>query len=98
MESRLSLERERICLRSLKKLEIDKKHRTHLYKQLIRPIISYGFPIWATITKSKYENMAKFERRILRAITNKYTSTDERGIRFYSDAELREETGIPDIR
>lgn len=82
----------------LKKLEINQKHRTHLYKQLIRPILTYGFPIWATVTKSRYENLAMLERKIIRAITNKYRHEDERGIRYYSDAKLREETGIIDIR
>ena len=82
----------------LKKLEIDQKHRTHLYKQLIRPILTYGFPIWATATEAKYNSMALLERKIIRAITGKYKHEDERGIRYYSDAGLREETGIIDIR
>ena len=79
----------------MKNLEVGLKWKSLLYKQLVRPCLTYGFPIWATITKTKYEEMAKLERRILRTITGKFRQ--ENG-KYIPDAKQREETGIRDIR
>ena len=79
----------------MKNLEVDLKWKTLLYKQLVRPCITYGFPIWATISKTKYEDMAKLERRILRTITGKFRREDGH---YIPDVTQREETGVKDIR
>lgn len=80
---------------TMKNLDVEVKWKSLLYKQLVRPCLTYGFPIWATISKTKYEELAKLERRILRAITGKYRSDNDH---YIPDAEQREETGITDIR
>lgn len=40
------------------------------YKQLIRPIITYGFPCWSDISSSQMERLRKVERVCIRACTN----------------------------
>lgn len=40
------------------------------YKQLIRPIVSYGFPAWAGISSHQMERLRVFERKCLRACIN----------------------------
>lgn len=40
------------------------------YKQLIRPIIFYGFPSWSDISSHQMERLRKIERVCLRACTN----------------------------
>lgn len=40
------------------------------YKQLVRPIISYGFLTWCHISSSQMERLRKVERKLLRACVN----------------------------
>lgn len=40
------------------------------YKQLIRPIITYGFATWSHITSHQMERLRTFERKCLRLCTN----------------------------
>ncbi|XP_017481195.1 PREDICTED: RNA-directed DNA polymerase from mobile element jockey-like [Rhagoletis zephyria] len=40
--------------------------KLNIYKQIIRPIISYGHPIWFNISSSQMERLRRFERYILR--------------------------------
>ena len=56
----------------MKMLKVELKTKILLYKQLIRLIISYGYPIWITANKTAYEKLAKLERRILRSITGRF--------------------------
>lgn len=41
-----------------------------VYKQLIRPILTYGFPIWMDISSNQMERIRKFERICLRGCVN----------------------------
>jgi hypothetical protein len=40
------------------------------YKQVIRPSITYGFPIWFFISSSQMERLRRLERKALRNCTN----------------------------
>lgn len=40
------------------------------YKQLLRPIITYAFPVWANISSHQMEQLRVFERKCLRACMN----------------------------
>lgn len=41
-----------------------------VYKQIIRPIITYGFPIWFNISSKQMEKLRTFERKCLRYCIN----------------------------
>lgn len=44
--------------------------KVQCYKQLIRPIISYAFPIWSSISSHQMEIIRMLERSVLRNATN----------------------------
>lgn len=48
------------------------KVKSIIYKQLIRPILCYGFCTWFDISSSQMEKIRTYERKILRAATNSY--------------------------
>ena len=48
------------------KSALQKKIKLLCYKQLIRPIIMYGFPAWSDLSSSQMEKIRLFERRMLR--------------------------------
>lgn len=50
--------------------KLDTKIKLLCYKQLIRPIIAYGFPAWAGISAHQMERLRVFERKCLRACIN----------------------------
>ena len=81
----------------MKKVGVDIKLKAHLYKQLVRPIITYGFPIWISASRSSYQLLEKLERRIMRSITGKYRRRTIDGIRWTPDRELRADTKIDNI-
>ena len=66
-----------------------------LYKQLIRPIITYGFPVWFTISKSYMEKISRFERKILRVCTNLYRKPSNS--HYFSNKTLYEKANIEPI-
>lgn len=51
---------------------LNKSVKLLLYKQLIRPIIGYGFPSWSDISSHQMERLRSIERVCLRACTNTY--------------------------
>lgn len=55
-------------LRSTSKLNVNIK--LLCYKQLIRPVLSYGYPAWAGISSHQMERLRVFERRCIRACIN----------------------------
>ena len=77
----------------MKKVGIETKTKVLLHNQIVRPIISYGFPIWATINKTAYLTIEKMERKMMRAITGKYKKPTTEGRRWISERILRKETG-----
>ena len=76
---------------------LQNKLKAHLYKQLVRPIITYCFPIWISASRSSYQLLEKMERRIMRSITGKYRRRTIDGIRWTPDRELRADTKIDNI-
>lgn len=65
---------------------LNKKLKMICYKQLIRPIIFYGFPSWSDISSHQMERLRQIERVCLRACTN---SRRTRGDYYYiNNSEL----------
>lgn len=64
-----------------------------IYNQLIKPTLSYGMSIWPIITEEMFDIIAKFERKILRSITDKYRRADGRN---YPNKVQYQESGIKD--
>lgn len=46
--------------------DLKSRIKLNCYKQIIRPILTYSFPIWFDISSSQMERLRAFERRILR--------------------------------
>lgn len=44
------------------------KTKMLLYKQLIRPTLTYAFPVWLRIRDSTTKKLAIFERKCLRSL------------------------------
>ena len=72
------------------KSKIQKKIKLICYKQLIRPIIAYGFPVWADLSSHQMEKIRKFERKILRICSNIRYKTDS--YEYISNKSLYRET------
>lgn len=62
-------------LRATSKLNINIK--LLCYKQLIRPILCYGFPAWSGISSHQMERIRCFERKCIRACINYKRSSDD---------------------
>lgn len=58
---------------------LSKRVRLLVYKQIVRPIIAYAFPIWFAISSCQMEKIRKAERRILRQCLGLRAIKDERG-------------------
>lgn len=67
------------------------KVKKMIYNQLIKPTLAYGMSIWPIITEKAFDKMAKCERKILRAITDRYRREDGRS---YPNRTLYKESGI----
>lgn len=65
-----------------------------MYKSLIRPIITYGCPIWFNISPSYMEKIRIFERRCLRACTSLYRSAQSNYTKYISNKILYNSTNI----
>lgn len=80
-----------------------KKHlTTHIkkivYKQVIRPIISYGFPTWFQVSSANMEQLRILERKCLRYACNMGPVIDVRGFyRLSSNKEVYKTAGIERI-
>ena len=62
---------------------------THLYKAMIRPILSYASPIWAAAAKTNINKIQIFQNRFLRTIT--------KAPWYIPNAQLHIELGITPI-
>lgn len=84
-------------LRPLMKVRGGLQTRTKLllYKQLIRPILTYCFPIWYTISPTYMKKVQLFERKALRYCTSLYRKPNS--VRYYSNEKLYETTKIVPI-
>lgn len=76
---RAALKKAKNAFYSLKFLFYNKalssKTKLLMYKQLIRPVISYAFPIWHAISPVVAKEMEIFERKIIRLAINKNYKT-----------------------
>lgn len=59
-----------------------------LYKSLIRPIITYGCPIWYNISPFYMEKIRVFERKCLRACTSLYRSPESDYLKYINNKKL----------
>ena len=64
---------------------------------LIRPIITYGVPIWWNTNAATMEKFRRFERSCLRAALNLYRSPESNYKHMYSNHVLYKEASIPRI-
>ena len=63
-----------------------------LYKQLIRPILTYGFPVCFTTSKTYMKKLGRIERKILRTCTGVYKKPDSH--LYFSNKVLYEKARI----
>lgn len=66
------------------------------YKSLIRPIITYGAPIWFNINASNMEKLRIFERKCIRACTSQYRQNQDR-MKYISNKNLYNSVKLPRI-
>lgn len=65
-----------------------------MYKSLIRPILTYGCPIWYNISPSYMEKLRVFERKCLRACTSLFRSADSNFLKYVSNKNLYNKSNI----
>lgn len=78
----------------LRSKHIDIHSKTMLYKQTIKPILTYGSYVWACpshTSSSQFERVRKFERRMLRYCTNTFRVNGKyvRSSRLYEKAKIQ---------
>ena len=77
---------------SLWRLGLDRKLQQLLYKQIVRPIITYGIPAWMPRSCKKLNKLELFERRVIRNITGKHRKPNS--YLYYSNKELYSDLDI----
>jgi len=53
-----------------RKSELSLKNKVPLHETILKPIWTYGIPLWGTASHSNIEILQRFQNKILRAITN----------------------------
>lgn len=95
MHARKVLNREKIVSMTLKPLlnskQMSGKTKTLMYKTLIRPILTYGFSIWFTISPIVAKEMEIFERKLLRFCCGKFRKPDKK---WFSNKVIYESTKV----
>lgn len=80
----------------LKKVDGLSPHiKTLCYKQLIRPVITYGFPAWANATSHQIERIRLVERKILRSCT--HYCRNPHNLHHHKNSHLYRTANIPRI-
>ena len=67
------------------------------YLTLVRPILTYGGPIWYNISSSYMEKLRIFERKCLRACLGKYRTAESDYQQYISNQELYDMANIQRI-
>lgn len=62
--------------------DLNGKIKINIYKQIVRPILGYAFPVWFVISSSQMERLRTFERSILRICTGVYRQPFSGGAEF----------------
>ena len=65
-----------------------------LYQSLIRPILTYGCPIWFNISPSYMEKIRIFERKCLRSCTKLFRTPQSNYTKYYSNNKLYNSSNI----
>lgn len=79
----------------LPKAGLSTRIRMLCYKQLLRPILAYGFPAWSTISSAQMEKIRRLERKLLRACIGYRRERDT--FLFESNSQLYERSEITRI-
>jgi hypothetical protein len=53
-----------------RKLKLPLETKVLIYKTILKPIWTYGIPLWDTVNKSNIEILQRFQNKILRSIVN----------------------------
>ncbi|CAK9796537.1 hypothetical protein ANTPLA_LOCUS858 [Anthophora plagiata] len=77
--------------------ELDKCVKILCYKLLVRPILTYGCPIWFNISAGTMEKLRIFERKCLRVCLGKYRSPESDYKKMISNQKIYEEAKITRI-
>ena len=75
---------------------LNKKSKLLFYKTLVRPVMTYGFPIWFNISPSVAQNMEILERKLLRLCAGKNFET--RTKRFSNNFIYSDTNTVPLMR
>ncbi|CAB0039648.1 unnamed protein product [Trichogramma brassicae] len=67
------------------------------YQCLIRPLLTYGCPIWYNMSASAMEKLRLFERKILRACLNKYRTVESNYKKRINNFKILEMAMLPRI-
>ena len=76
---------------------LEKKAKIIAYQSIIRPIITYGCPIWFNVSAGAMEKLRLFERRVLRACLGKYRTEISNYKLRISNYDILNEAQIPRI-
>lgn len=71
------------------------KTKSIIYKQLLRPILSYAFPIWSDISSAQMEKLRLLERKYLRIITGIRRKPNSR--HFHNNNTLYQKSNVERI-
>lgn len=77
------------------KSHLQKRIKLICYKQLIRPILTYGFPAWSDLSSSQMEKLRRLERKIIRSCSNIYRKPDS--YKYINNSTLYKKTNISRI-
>jgi len=53
-----------------RKLELSLVNKVLLYKTILKPIWTYGIPLWGSASHSNIENLQRFQNKVLRTTVN----------------------------
>ena len=85
------------CCRLFLCKNIENRAKVICYLLLIRPILTYGAPIWWNMSASMAEKLRRFERSCLRTCLHAYRSTNSNSKFMVSNYELYNRAEIPRI-
>lgn len=65
-----------------------------MYQTLIRPVITYGCPVWFNVSPAFMEILRIFERRCLRACTSLYRTAQSQYTKYVSNKKLYNKANV----
>lgn len=77
-----------------RKCKISNKIKIICYKQILRPIFMYAFPVWFNISKTTMNNLKIFERKCLRNCTGLFMRHNKK---YYSNKTIYKEANIEEL-